>query len=72
MSELLREAVQGPVGKRIQEDLDALHTSLNEAVLRSVRDDTKSYHETRYTLGVADGVRIALNHIMGLGQNNGS
>lgn len=68
MSELLREAIHGFVGKRIHDDLTALIGSMNAATIRCVRDGTKPYEEARYKAGVADGVQHALNLIMELGQ----
>ena len=68
MSELMRETLNGFVGKRIRDDLLALKRSLNDATLRCIRDGTKPYDESRYKAGLAEGVQIALNHAIELGQ----
>ena len=62
MSELVREALRGGVGKAVRDTLLPLIDKLDEAALKDIRDG-KPYNDVRYTLGVADGVRLALNAI---------
>lgn len=68
MSELLREALEGPVGKRIRDDLLSLIHRLDGETLTMIRNGNKPYGDLRYTAGVTDGVRLALNQIMELGK----
>lgn len=70
MGELLREVINGHAGVRIRDDLLALIVRLDKSALQSIRDGTKSYDKARYDVGLADGVRLALNLVMELGKPN--
>ena len=67
---LIREALAGPVGKMIRDDLQVLINQLNEAALQTARSSSQPYTEVRYRVGVADGVRAALETIEDLGKKD--
>ena len=68
MSQLLREALAGFIGTTIKESLRVVANRMDEQTLKMVRDGSKPYEQARYTAGVADGVRLALNTIKELGK----
>lgn len=69
MSDLLREALAGFVGKAIKEGLHRLVERLDADTIKKVRDG-KPYDEVRYAAGVSDGVQLALNTVRELGKTD--
>jgi len=63
-SEMYREAIRGQTGKEIRDACLGLIEKLDKKALSVVRNGTDPYGEARYTVGVSDGVRLALNTIM--------
>lgn len=58
---LTREFLQSPMAKPI---FDALHASQLQAqnvAMQHIRNNTKSYDEARYQMGIADGIGRAIN-----------
>ena len=65
---IIREVLEGDVGKRIRDDLLVLIKQLDMAALQVVRDSSSPRAEASYRAGCADGVRFALQHVMDLGK----
>lgn len=66
---LVQEALSGPTGKVIRDQLLQLIGRLDDATLLAARDDKKSHDDVRYRCGIADGVRMALTTIVDLGKS---
>ena len=66
MSELVREVLNGHVGQAIRSELQTQIALLDEEVVICARKGNLPYEQIRYSVGVADGVRRALDIIKNL------
>jgi hypothetical protein len=61
---MFKEMMSGPNGKRIREELATLRQQFDDEALRKLRNDGTSMEDVKYRVGCADGVLMALNHLM--------
>lgn len=58
---LVREFLQSPMANPIFDDLRKFQHQAQIAALRHVRDNTTSYDDIRYLVGIADGLGRAIS-----------